>query len=71
MQPSPAVQAPADAALSGRPALRAYVERSLLDLFGPQIALAPRFQEIVNEAVDAVCADPALQAAVRAACEGL
>lgn len=69
-QPLPAVQAPAHA-LSGRLALRAHVEQALLGLFGPQVALVPRFQEIVNDAVDAVVADTALQAAVRAACREL
>jgi hypothetical protein len=68
--PLPLVEAPG-AVPSERLALRAQVEKALLGVFGQNIARAPRFQDIVSEAVDALFADPALQTAVRTACQEL
>lgn len=51
-----------------RPALHAHVEQALVSFFGPRLALAPRFQDIVCQTVDALLAEPALEERVQAVC---
>lgn len=54
-----------------RAALQAHVEQALVGFFGPRLALAPRFQDIVCQTVDALLAEPALEDCVQAACRML
>lgn len=51
-----------------RAALQAHVEQALVGFFGQRLALAPRFQDIVCQTVDALLAEPALEEGVQAAC---
>jgi hypothetical protein len=74
----PAALAPLQAAaqepegpLRDRKLLRAHVEQALLGFFGPRLSLAPRFQDIVDQAVDALYAEPALEGTLQAACSEL
>jgi hypothetical protein len=54
-----------------RKMLRVHVEQTLLGLFGHALALEPRFQDIIDQTVDALLAEPSLGVVVRAACAEL
>jgi hypothetical protein len=54
-----------------RAALHAHVEQVLVGFFGQRLALAPRFQDIVIQTVEALLAEPALEEGVQAACRRL
>lgn len=51
-----------------RAALQAHVEQALVGFFGPRLALAPRFQDIVCQTVEALLAEPALEEGLLVAC---
>jgi hypothetical protein len=54
-----------------RAALQAHVEQALAGFFGPRLVLAPRFQDIVSQTVEALLAEPALEDCVQVACRVL
>jgi hypothetical protein len=60
-----------DGAPRDRKMLRVHVEQALLGIFGHALALEPRFQDIIDQTVDALLAEPSLDGVVRAACAEL
>jgi hypothetical protein len=54
-----------------RKMLRVHVEQTLLGIFGHALVLEPRFQDIIDQTVDALLAEPSLDGVVRAACAEL